>query len=50
MRYLKLALVTIEAVRERERESYSLNKVNFACVIPSILNKNKYKRRSNSVL
>ena len=34
---------TIGAVREREREreSYSLNKVNFACVIPSVLNKNR---------
>lgn len=30
---------TVEAMRERE--SYFLNKVNFTCVIPSILNKNR---------
>ena len=43
MRYSSKALVTIEAVREREREreSYSLKNEKFACVSSSILNKNR---------
>ena len=47
MRYLSKALVTVDTVREREREreSYSLKNEKFACVKASILNNRIIKGR-----
>ena len=45
MRYLSKTLASVEAVRERERESYSLNSEKNACVMPSILNNRIIKGR-----
>ena len=45
MRYLSKILVTVDTVRERGRESYSLKNEKFACVKASILNNRIIKDR-----
>ena len=47
MRHLSEMLITVEAVREREREreSYSLNNIKFVCINASILNNRIIKDR-----